>query len=333
LCQSHERTSLFTGTDRLCGVPGRFAYWTCASCRTVYQDPRIRSSALSLCYPGNYYIRSDATAESPTSRRRFATLRDGVRSLVREAVEGRRRPGPVGWIAAALRLSESLRAQAYWGLLDELLPWHRPPDRALDGGCGAGEMLQGLARGGWKAFGLDPDGIAVASARSRSGRPVVVGDFRRAPFQPGSFGLILLSHSFEHLPKPDEVLERIAELLVPDGRCVLIYPNTASLGARWFGEAWQGWDPPRHLVLPSARGMRLAAARAGLELRALRTMTRWPEGGFALSRAWRRGAFAATPAASDRWAARVSRYAASLGLPVGEEVIVTLAKPRPNHTR
>jgi hypothetical protein len=55
---------------------------------------------------------------------------------------------------------------------------------------------------------------------------------------------------FEHLDEPHAAASRrLAGLLVPAGRTVLIYPNPVGLGARLFRSLWTEWDPPRHLVM------------------------------------------------------------------------------------
>ena len=47
-----------------------------------------------------------------------------------------------------------LREQAFFSLLDELIPGH-PGLRALDVGCGAGQLVEALARAGYVAEGID----------------------------------------------------------------------------------------------------------------------------------------------------------------------------------
>jgi predicted SAM-dependent methyltransferase len=68
--------------------------------------------------------------------------------------------------------------------------------------------------------------------------------------------LIYGSHVFEHLLDARDDLNRMFDLLKPGGRLVLIYPNRDSLVARMYGKYAPTWDPPRHIILPSASAMR-----------------------------------------------------------------------------
>lgn len=71
---------------------------------------------------------------------------------------------------------------------------------------------------------------AGAAARSFSGQVVWQGDFRRIDLPRGAYHLVSLSHVFEHLNDPLGALRRLAELLAPEGRVVLLYPNPEFLG-------------------------------------------------------------------------------------------------------
>ena len=135
------------------------------------------------------------------------------------------------------------------------------------------------------------------------------------------------------MPRPDVALARIAELLTPAGRAVLLYPNPRSLGARWFGDSWYSWDAPRHLVLAPPQAIQALAARAGLRSR-VRTRNARAEWIFAASRALRAGREVHT--ADVGWACRglklTSQFLVALGRDVGEEMVVDLAR-RPSRGR
>lgn len=322
LCGNCGRTTQFARGDLLYGVAGVFRYSRCSACKSVYQDPCVLTEDLALCYPTEYYTHQDPTQEPPQPEsRRLPALRDTIRQLVRAGVEAGA-SGKQRWLGSVLALSRRLRARAYFDLLDDLLPWGSSAARALDLGCGGGELLQQLARAGWAVQGLDIDAVAARIARERTRRPLVVGNVQAPPFARGSFDLIVMSHSFEHVPDMVGCLLRIRELLSERGRCVLIYPNIGSVGARSLNKWWLGWDPPRHLALPSQRGLRAIAARAGLEVTKLRTVTRWAETEFALSRAWRRGQRHGAPGRIERAMAALSVCTTRLGC--GEEVVATL---------
>jgi len=116
----------------------------------------------------------------------------------------------------------------------------------LEIGCGGGESLKMFADWGWQTEGLDFDQAAVANARAK-GLQVRHGDLFSCNYEADSFDVIYSSHVLEHVPAPGKLLEECLRILKPGGRCVMLTPNAASIGHRWFGSAWRGLEPPRHL--------------------------------------------------------------------------------------
>ena len=328
------RSELFMeGPDKWLHVAGTFRYLRCGACGTVFQSPQVVTDDLPQLYPADYFTHEagGVLGTAPFAPRRSGGQRDAVRNLVRRALEGRTERGWSRFAGRILARSRWLREQAFFSLLDELIPG-RSGLRALDVGCGAGQLVEALVRVGYAAEGIDFD--PQAAARSRTGAPIHVGNFETADLPPSSYDLLVLSHSFEHMPRPDVTLARIAELLTPVGRAVLLYPNPRSIGARWFGDAWYSWDAPRHLVLAPPAAIEALAARAGLRSM-VRTRNARAEWIFAASQALRAGREVHTAAVG--WACRglklTSQFLVALGGDVGEELVVDLARRSPQGTR
>lgn len=330
VCGAPGARLFFRAPDRNHGTPGEFTYKRCARCATVFQDPRVVADDLGSCYPDEYVTH---LAPVEATWRAVAPGQDGWRQRARGAivvaVRGEAPKGAIGLLGRVLATVRPMRERALAGLFDELLPWRRGPMRALDAGCGAGGLLVRLTALGWQAEGVEVDPVAADVARTTSGRPVRVGDFRAIDLPTGAYDLVVLSHVFEHLDDPITALRRLRSLLAPGGRLVLIYPNPESLGARIFGPAWFHWDPPRHLVIPPARALAHAAAGVGLKVVRLRTAGPRAHFGTRHSRAVRNGLIGPdlrVPPASawDVRAGRVERVLTAAGVPVGEEVILTL---------
>jgi 2-polyprenyl-3-methyl-5-hydroxy-6-metoxy-1,4-benzoquinol methylase len=218
-----------------------------------------------------------------------------------------------------------------------MLPFKAGAARALEVGCGAGKLLKALARAGWQAEGVEWDEKAAEIARRATGLQVTVGDFQNTAFPFASYDLVVLHHVLEHLPDTQGCLRKIADILAPGGRAVLIYPNIESLGARIFRDEWYPWEAPRHLVLPVARAIRKAASAIGLITASLKTSARYAQTFIAYTRHYRKGQPLNPQTAStifqDRLFAFCERALMAIGLKLGEELIIVLEKPRKNEDR
>lgn len=323
---AHERLRMaFRASDRVHGVPGEYRYDACEQCGTVFQNPRVATADLGLCYPPDYYD-TLGDADAPPAATPRGGLRGWLGAEVRRAVQA---PAGASVLARVLARSRTLRERAFAGLLDALIPRGSTPGRALDAGCGAGRLLCLLARAGWDAEGLEWDARAAARARASSGRPVSVGDFFGAPLPAAAFHLVVLHHVLEHLPDPAAAVLRAAQLLAPGGAVVFVYPNPRALGARVFGASWYPWEVPRHLVFPSTAALADLARRAGLAPVRVRTVAGWAAPYLlAASRALADGRPVEGVHAGwrDRAWALAERVLCRLGASVGEEVVATFAR-------
>lgn len=130
--------------------------------------------------------------------------------------------------------------------------------RLLDFGCGDGGFLAAAGAVGWNATGVEmkPD-----DARAK-GLTVV----ERAEKADGTFDVITLWHSLEHVRSPRRCLDSLVPLLKPDGHLLIAVPNCESLQARLFGPNWFHIDVPRHLFHFSPLALTRLFAAAGLEV-------------------------------------------------------------------
>jgi SAM-dependent methyltransferase len=140
------------------------------------------------------------------------------------------------------------------------LPKH--PGRLLDVGCGNGSFLLRAQDCGWKVEGIEPDPMA-AERGAGSGLKVHHGNILDYCAPGEGFDVITLSHVFEHLHNPKEVLERCLALLKPGGTLWMSMPNIEGVGHQLYKKAWFALDPPRHLLLPSRHELKRLCADAG----------------------------------------------------------------------
>lgn len=335
LCRHRHTDELFRSADRAHRTVGVFTYRRCLVCRSVFQDPQVIDEDLHLCYPRNYYTHlppENAGPQQVAARpsRFVSRLRDAVRYSMQMAVTNQRMPFVWGCVGKSLALFRSCRERAFYDLvLDELLPNSATANRAIDVGCGSGQLMLELQQVGWKVEGLEIDTAAAQVARRVTGRSIWEGTLSNSNLPRSSYDLIVLRHVFEHLAEPARVLRRIAELLTPTGKCVLIYPNPGSLGARLYKQHWFPWEIPRHLILPTASALAGLAATCGVVLQRQRTIVsvnvpHW----LAHSRSYRqhdRGEPSEVRVTRiDWWITRLEQLLIQFGLPVGEEIVAVL---------
>lgn len=95
--------------------------------------------------------------------------------------------------------------------------------RALDVGCGEGQLTRELRQHVDEVVGVDPDAASIALAREQAspGLEYVVGDVLTHPFEPASFDLVSAVATLHHLDAGTG-LARMADLLRPGGVLVVV---------------------------------------------------------------------------------------------------------------
>ena len=121
-------------------------------------------------------------------------------------------------------LHDPVVRDAWRSLLISLLP--PAPARIADLGCGTGTLSLLLAEEGNAIDGVDlsPEMLrrAVAKVGSYPGTSFVVGDAADPPLPTATYDVVLCRHVLWALPSPADALARWVDLLVPDGRLILV---------------------------------------------------------------------------------------------------------------
>jgi SAM-dependent methyltransferase len=137
-----------------------------------------------------------------------------------------------------------------------------------------------MAARGWQVTGVDSSSQVIDSIREHLGFDVVAGTIPNPDLVPGSFDVITMWQSLEHVSYPLAVLRAAYELLIPGGKLIVAVPNYESLAAEWFGEYWNGLELPRHLThfvprtlseMLQASGFRVSAVRSWIHADWLRS--------------------------------------------------------------
>jgi SAM-dependent methyltransferase len=97
--------------------------------------------------------------------------------------------------------------------------------RILDAGAGGGEVVYVLRKLGFDASGLEPDEQYARHARETLGVPVATGFVQDAAFPEGSFDVVTMYHSLEHVEDPSAILARLRVWLTDQGVLLIEVPN------------------------------------------------------------------------------------------------------------
>jgi SAM-dependent methyltransferase len=238
-CGNTQRFRLFAAREMMFGWRHPFEYAECLDCGTI-EIVKVPDN-LGDYYPSDYY----SLAQAGETRRPSSFFRSRATRFLLEA------PG-VDWINRRL------------GLRYPFLNWARTSGNGqdsayLDVGCGAGRLLRRMQQCGFTNLrGVDP------YAPNEVSEPGLKIERAELASVVGKFDLIILSHVLEHLADPVATLATARGLLNPKGTILARVPVAGSKLAQEYGPHWFNLDPPRHLVVPSLKGMQLIARQAGL---------------------------------------------------------------------
>ncbi len=233
------------------GTREGFDYLECVECGSLQIDPLPAS--LDRFYPPDYYTRRLRPERTPPSL------------LVRWGRSLRRRLRR-GW--SKIRLSsEGALVRALSGRRYARFDWFRRTgtgldDAILDVGCGSGRLLRRLAGDGFtRLVGIDPRWAGKDSDDAG------IRFARESPEEhAGQYRLVMAHHSFEHMRDPTAAFAAMARLVERGGHLLLRVPVADGWARRHYGADWVQLDAPRHLHLPTRRGVEILARRSGLHL-------------------------------------------------------------------
>ena len=149
--------------------------------------------------------------------------------------------------------------------------------RVLDVGCGGGPFHAYVADRGLTALGVDLAEAALARARARGARDLVVAQGERLPLPDRCFERAVCLGNLEHFLDPAQGARELARVLTDDGRVAIMLPN-----AYYSGDLWKvittGRGPDHHQAIDrfaTCEEWRDLLEGAGLEVLEVR---RWDKG-------------------------------------------------------
>jgi SAM-dependent methyltransferase len=260
-CGSHHADPLHRGVeDRLGHVPGQWDWLRCRNCGSGILSPFPKREEIPSFYPPVYTF---GLKQDKQTRLQSVLAAIEYQGFFRPQYEGQARK--------ILRTTRLLN--------------QRPA--MLDIGCGRGLRLVSFQSLGARVQGMDFTPESIDYLQNDLKIPAICTDIPglHSAFDGQRFDLITAFQLIEHVPDVHEMLDACRALLKPGGWLVVAAPMPDGIQAKIFGPCWvAATEVPRHLSLPSRKGMKLALAQHGFgELIFSHDSTLMSAGAFGLS--------------------------------------------------
>lgn len=129
--------------------------------------------------------------------------------------------------------------QLYAKYADTLKP-DKPGARALDVGCGVGQVVARLSESGFEAHGVDVSQPNIERAKKVCERCQLY-DGKKLPFPDNHFASAGALNVLEHVDEPEAFIRELVRVVEPDGKIVLSSPNFfRALGFRDYHHRMRG---------------------------------------------------------------------------------------------
>ena len=252
-CDSPAVTRIVEIPEQMFGLPEIFTYAECGGCGSLWITDL--PADLRKYYDTATYYSFDQDPETVMGRL-------GVRQAI-TAVGRTMLFGPHRAVERLVQHAPSRELRTLISILASVRLAGLPQGRktsVLDVGAGAGTLVFALGLAGLSdVVGIDP----FLAAERRLGRSGSLLRRELAEVE-GTFDLIMLHHSLEHVPQPRRTLALAKERLNPGGRVLVRTPTISSEAYEEYGTSWIGCDAPRHITLFTREGIDRMATDIGL---------------------------------------------------------------------
>ena len=211
VCNSKEISPLLTVPDFSVSKE-TFEIWQCKNCSVRFTQNAPDENSI-----GRYYQSPDYISHSNTNK---------------------------GVVNKAYQLVRNYTLQQKAKLIKKFTG--KKEGKILDVGCGIGAFLGTMQQHHWEVTGLEPEAEARNKAFQLYGINVQAPTALNSLPQ-HSFDAITLWHVLEHVHSLHEYIDKLKNLLKPNGILFIAVPNYASEDAAAYNIHWAAYDVPRHL--------------------------------------------------------------------------------------
>jgi len=235
VCGSDKINPILTVKDHSVSKE-EFVIWQCSNCNLRFtQDVPDEESI------GKYYQSSDYISHTNTDKGLINKIYQRVRKITLNQ-------------KADLIIGETLKQ-----------------GKILDIGAGIGAFLNTMKARGWEVIGIEPDEGARQQAKNLFGLDLnETNVLEQLPAN--SFDAITLWHVLEHVHQLHSYVQRLKDLLKPNGKLFIAVPNYESGDSSIYKLYWAAYDVPRHLYHFTPKSIQVLMHQHGLKITAKKPM-------------------------------------------------------------
>lgn len=223
-CDSEKIREIHTGLyDKNHFIEGDFSLMKCDNCKLEFTNPLLNEKQLEKYYPEeDYYSFKERIKIALLYHKLSAYYYSGRNPILNIFL------WPVSSLLYTYHIDKNSRGK-----------------KLLEIGCGDGLQLEVYKKYELETYGLEPYGKELTDREGKLG--ISRQTIKKAKYEKNSFDYIILKEVLEHIPNQKQVIEKCYKWLKPNGRLILVIPNTKSLWKNLFGRNWYGYDIPRHI--------------------------------------------------------------------------------------
>lgn len=242
ICNNAKDNKTYIGREMYFGFRDEFEYFQCSECGCL-QISEIPEN-LSKYYPEHYdaYKLQEKIHEYKL-----------IRFLKKKKLE------------AAFGINRNLFGTVLnlfmkMGFIEYLIPANiNLHSKILDVGTGHGSRLIGLRNKGFTDLtGIEP--FIKEDIKYDNGVKIYKKHISEAT---GQYDLVMLNHSFEHMPDPLQSLKDVYRLLKSNRMALIRIPVADSYAWKHYRTNWIAMDPPRHFFLHTNKSMKILCEKTG----------------------------------------------------------------------
>ncbi len=244
VCGSIAERELYKVKEHQVGLHDEFTYGLCANCGTMLLEDV--PADLGKYYNNEDYYSFNLQLEHTTKPSLLKKLKTDYLLFGKNKILG-------GLLSIGYKMNETYEWMKNTGVQYD--------DAILDIGTGNGSLLGRLATMGFANLtGIDP---FLNESKDYGNIKILKKDIYEVTEQ---YDLVMMHHALEHTFEPAKILKQIQNVLKPGGRLLIRIPIMGNYGWHRFQEFWCGLDAPRHIFIPSGKGLKNLVQEAGYKI-------------------------------------------------------------------